>query len=109
MRVEAVGEMPKRASGAGPAAGDAAAGLAIKSFLAAIESDDSLFCVAQPLTGPSAEESSSGRVFSEDIVLEFRQAELKPAKESAFSFDGEIDRAFERSGISRKRFRRHFA
>ncbi len=77
MRVEAVGEMPKRVGGAGPIAGDAAAGLAIKSFLAAIESDDSLFCVAQPLTGPSAEESSSGRVFSEDIVLEFRQAELK--------------------------------
>jgi hypothetical protein len=77
MRVEAVGEMPKRTSGVGPIAGDAAAGLAIKSFLAAIESDDSLFCVEQPLTGPSAEESSSGRVFFEDIVLEFRQAELK--------------------------------
>jgi hypothetical protein len=77
MRVEAVGEMPKRAGGVGPIAGEAAAGLAIKSFLGAIESDDSLFCVAQPLTGPSAEESSSGRVFSEDIVLEFRQAELK--------------------------------
>ena len=77
MRVEAVGEMPRRAGGAGPIAGDAAAGLAIKSFLAAIESDDSLFCVAQPLTGPSAEVSSSGQVFSEDIVLEFRQAELK--------------------------------
>jgi hypothetical protein len=77
MRVEAVGEMPRRAGGDGPIAGDAAAGLAIKSFLAAIESEDSLFCVAQPLTGPSAEESSSGRVFSEDIVLEFRQAELK--------------------------------
>ena len=77
MRVEAIGEMPKRASGVGPIVGDAAAGLAIKSFLAAIESDDSLFCVAQPLTGPSAEESPSGRIFSEDIVLEFRQAELK--------------------------------
>jgi hypothetical protein len=77
MRVEAVGEMPKRAGVVGPIAGDPAAGLAIKSFLAAIESDDSLFCVAQPLTGPSAEQSSSGRVFSEDIVLEFRQAELK--------------------------------
>jgi hypothetical protein len=74
MRVDEVGEIPKRA---GAVTGHAAASLAIKSFLAAIESDDSLFCVAQPLTGPSAEESSSGRVFSEDIVLEFRQAELK--------------------------------
>ncbi len=77
MRVEAVGEISKRAVGVGAGAGNAAAGLAIKSFLAALESDDSLFCVAQPLAGPSAEESSSGRVFSEDIVLEFRQAELK--------------------------------
>src|SRR5271168_5068679 len=77
MRVEAVGEMPKRSGGAGAAAENASASLAIKSFLAAIESDDSLFCVAQPLTGPSAEESPSGRIFSEDIVLEFRQVELK--------------------------------
>ena len=77
MRVEAVGEMPKRSGGAGVAAENASANLAIKSFLAAIENDDSLFCVAQPLTGPSAEESSSGRVFSEDIVVEFLQAELK--------------------------------
>jgi hypothetical protein len=77
MRVEAVGEIPKRTGGSSAVAGNAAAGLAIKSFLAAIESDDSLFSVAQPLTGPSAEESPSGRVFSEDIVLEFRQAELK--------------------------------
>ena len=52
MRVDAVGEIPKRAGRAGAVAGDASAGLAIKSFLAAIESDDSLFCVAQPLTEP---------------------------------------------------------
>jgi hypothetical protein len=84
MRVEAVGEMPRRIGGAGAVAGDAPAGLAVKSFLAALESDDSLFCVAQPLTGPSAEESSSGRVFSEDIVLEFRQAELKCQKSLHF-------------------------
>jgi hypothetical protein len=84
MRVDAVGDIPKRASGAGAVAGDAAAGLAIKSFIAAIESDDSLFCVAQPLTGPSAEELPSGRVFSEDIVLEFRQPELKCQKSLHF-------------------------
>ena len=65
-------------------AGDGAANLAIKSFLAAIESDDSLFCVAQPLTGPSVEESPSDRVFSDDIVLEFRQAELKRQKSLHF-------------------------
>ena len=75
MRVEAVGEMPKRTAGAGVVAGDAAAGLAIKSFLAAIESDDSLFCVAQPLARPSADETAGGRVYFGDIVLEFREAE----------------------------------
>lgn len=75
MRVEAVGEIPKRTGLSGARAGDAAAGLAIKSFLAAIESDDSLFGVAQPLAGPSTEESPSGRACFGDIVLEFRQAE----------------------------------
>jgi hypothetical protein len=75
MRVEAVGEMPKRTTGASVIAGDAAAGLAIKSFLAAIESDDSLFCVAQPLAGPSADEAAGGRVYFGDIVLEFREPE----------------------------------
>lgn len=75
MRIDAVGEMPKWSGEACAVAGDAAAGLAIKSFLAAIDSDDSLFCVAQPLAGPSADESASGRVCSGDIVLEFRQVE----------------------------------
>jgi hypothetical protein len=75
MRVEAVGELPKRLSGTRAASGEAAASLAIKNFLAAIESDDSLFCVSQPLAGPSPEESSSGRVCSGDIVIEFRQSE----------------------------------
>jgi hypothetical protein len=75
MRVEAIGEMPKRTPGAGMARGDAAAGLAIKSFLAAIESDVSLFCVAQPLAGPWADDAVGGRVYFGDIVLEFREAE----------------------------------
>jgi hypothetical protein len=75
MRVEAVGEMPKRTAGAGVVAGEAASGLAIKSFLAAIESDDSLFCVAQPLAGPSADEALRDRVYFGDIVVEFRETE----------------------------------
>ena len=73
MRVEAVGEMPKRTAGAGVVAADGAAGLAIKTFLAAIESDDSLFCVAQPLAGPSADEGAGGRIYFGDIVVEFRE------------------------------------
>jgi hypothetical protein len=77
MRVESVGEMPKRAAGRGEGAGDAAAGLAIKSFLAAIDSDDSLFCVAQPLAGPSADGAVGDRVYFGDIVLEFRELEYR--------------------------------
>ncbi|HEY6387527.1 MAG TPA: hypothetical protein VIX91_17770 [Candidatus Acidoferrum sp.] len=68
--------MPKRTGLSGARVGDSAASLAVKGFLAAIESDDSLFGVAQPLAGPSTEESPSGRVCFGDIVLEFRQAEL---------------------------------
>jgi hypothetical protein len=74
MRVEAVGELPKRLNGARAASGEAAS-LAIKSFLAVIESDDSLFRVSQPLEGPAPEESSSGQICSGDVVIEFRQAE----------------------------------
>lgn len=77
MRVEAVGEIPKRTGEAGVLPREAAASLAIKSFLAAIESDDSLFCLAEPLTGPSGTESADGRGCTGDIVLEFRQAEMK--------------------------------
>ena len=72
MRVEAVGRMPKRTAGSGRVPGDAAA-IAIKNFLAAIESDNSMFCVA-PLAGPSADAQASGCVYFGDIVLEFREA-----------------------------------
>jgi hypothetical protein len=75
MRVEAVGQIQRRTGGVGDVAPDAAAGLAIKNFLLAIESDDSLFGVAQPLAGSSPSESTGNHVFSGDIVLEFREAE----------------------------------
>ena len=67
--------MPKRVGPSGRGAAEAGAGLAIKSFLAAIESDDSLFCVAQPLSGPSSDSVSRGAAYSGEIVLEFREAE----------------------------------
>lgn len=60
MRVEAVGEMPKRAGEIGVVTVDAAAGLAIKSFLAAMESDDSLFFLIEPVEGPSADGAAGG-------------------------------------------------
>jgi hypothetical protein len=75
--------MPKRAGETGVVTVDAAAGLAIKSFLAAIESDDSLFCLIEPLEGPSAD-GAGGRICSGDIVLEFRQAELRRQKSLHF-------------------------
>lgn len=84
MRVEAVGEMPKRTGMSGGVASGAAAGLAIKNFLAAIDSDDSLFRVAQPLAGPSADESTDGRVYFGDIVLEFRRSELSQQRSLHF-------------------------
>jgi hypothetical protein len=84
MRVEAVGEMLKRTAGPGVVASDGPTGLAIKSFLAGIESDDSLFCVALPLAGPSADEAVGDRVYFGDIVLEFRDAENRLNKRLHF-------------------------
>ena len=84
MRVEAVGKIPKRAGEAGAVTLDAAAGLAIKSFLAAIESDDSLFCLIEPVEGPSADGAAGRRICSGDLVLQFRQAELKRQKSLHF-------------------------
>jgi len=75
MRVEVVEKIARPTAGAGERAGDAATSLAVKNLLAAIDSDDSLFCVAQPLPGPWADESTSGHVYSGDIVLEFREGE----------------------------------
>lgn len=72
--MEAIGEMPQRAGSAADGAGVAGAALAIKNFLAAVDGDDSLFCVAQPLAGPSADETANGRIFFGDIVLAFRDA-----------------------------------
>jgi hypothetical protein len=86
MRVDVVGEMPRRAGEVGVVVGDAAASLPIKNFLAAIESDDSLFSLVQPLAAPLADESSSGRAYSGDIVLQFRQAEHSRQRSLHFLF-----------------------
>jgi hypothetical protein len=100
MRVEAVGEMPKRTGAAGVVTGDAGASLAIKSFLAAIESDDSLFCIAQPLAGPSADKSASGGVSSGDIVIEFRQDDLKSQKSLHFLLIEKLTELLKEAGSS---------
>ena len=72
--MEAIGEMPQRAGRAGDGAEGSGAALAIKNFLAAMDGDDSLFCIAQPIAGPLADETVNGRVFFGDIVLAFRDA-----------------------------------
>jgi hypothetical protein len=76
MRVVAVEQILNRTSGAGVVPGDAPVSLAIKNFLGAIESDDSMFSLSEPMSGPSAEEPPGGRVYAADIILEFRQSEL---------------------------------
>jgi hypothetical protein len=79
MRVELVEKIPERAGGNGTLAGEAAASLAIKNFLAAIESEDSLFSLLEPLAPPTilqpAQEATGSRVCLTDILLGFRQAE----------------------------------
>ncbi|HEY2547632.1 MAG TPA: hypothetical protein VGI46_16290 [Candidatus Acidoferrum sp.] len=74
MRVEAVGAVPEKTGGASVVDGDASVALAIKSFLAAVDSDDSLFCVAQALAGPYTNKSSSGFVCSGEMALKFRES-----------------------------------
>jgi hypothetical protein len=79
MRVELVEKIPERVGGTGTLAGEAATSLAIKNFLAAIESEDSLFALLEPLASPRVlqpvQEATGSRVCSTDIFLGFRQAE----------------------------------
>ncbi|MGC1620662.1 MAG: hypothetical protein WA765_19390 [Candidatus Acidiferrum sp.] len=84
MRVEVVEKIANRIEARGISPIDAPPTLAIKNFLAAIESDDSLFCIAQPFAGPSATESAGGRFYSGDIVLKFRQAEHRQQRSLHF-------------------------
>ena len=82
--MDVVGEKPKPREVANAATGEAGASLAIRSFLAAIESDDSLFFLIEQVEGPTAEGAGEGRICSGEIVLEFRQAELKSQRSLHF-------------------------
>jgi hypothetical protein len=75
MRVEVIEKLERGMKEARRSSGEAGPSLAVKNFLAAIDSDDSLFCVAQPLTGPEETALAAGVVCSGDIILEFRLAE----------------------------------
>lgn len=74
MRVETIEKVPQKSS-AGALAGDAAAAMAIKNFVAAIESDDSLLRLVEPLSGPSAQVAEGGGFYIGEVMLEFRDAE----------------------------------
>lgn len=76
MRVNAVEKIPKRTAHAAPGAGEAPAALAIKNFLAALQNDDSLFALLEPLEGPAPDIATGAQVFSGDLVLGFKQEEL---------------------------------
>jgi hypothetical protein len=75
MRVEVVEKLEQCAGGSGEP-GNPGASLAIKNFLGTIESDDSLFSVAQPLTAPASQELGGNCICAADVVLTFRRSEL---------------------------------
>lgn len=74
MRVETVEKVPQRSS-AGVIGGDAPAAMAIKNFLSAIQSDDSLLQLVGPLGGPSAQVAEGGGFYIGEMTLEFRDDE----------------------------------
>ena len=76
MRVNAVEKIPKRTAHDAPATGEAPAALAKKNFVAALENDDSLFALLEPMEGPWPDTATGAQVFSGDLVLGFKQEEL---------------------------------
>lgn len=74
MRVDVVEKLPKQEAGTAAGTGDAPASLAVKNFVSAMDSDDSLFALLEPLVASAGKDPSSGRI-SGDIVLGFKQDE----------------------------------
>lgn len=74
MRVETIEKVPPK-SPAGLIAGDASAAMAIKNFVGAIESDDSLLRLVEPMIGPAAQVAEGGGFYIGEMTLEFRDGE----------------------------------
>ena len=74
MRVETIEKVPEKSS-VGVVAGDAAAATAIKNFVAAIDSDDSLLRLTERPLGPSAQVAEGGGFYIGEMTLEFRDGE----------------------------------
>ncbi len=76
MRVEIVDSVPEQTAGMEMASTDPAALRALKSFVAMMRSDDSLFSSEQRRTTPAGGKSASGWTCAGDFVLAFRSVEL---------------------------------
>jgi hypothetical protein len=98
MRVDAVEAIPKRASDARPAVLDAAASLALKNFLAALENEDSLFNLLEPLRGPAGEELGTESTLSGEVVLAFKGRDLADQKNLHFLLVGKLIELLKKEG-----------
>lgn len=76
MRVNAVEKIVKRTAPTAPGAGEAPAALAVKNFVAALQNDDSLFTLLEPLEGPAPDLVAGAQVYAGDAILSFKQEEL---------------------------------
>jgi hypothetical protein len=80
MRVEVVESLPAHEGAALPAAGDAGVERALRGFLAAVDSDDSLFACQ-----PASAEYVGGSLCAGDFVLRFRGQNLRTNRRIHFS------------------------
>lgn len=82
--MDVVEKIAKRPAKAEALAGEAAATLAMKNFVAALASDDSLFALLEPIAGPARDGDSSEQILFGDLVLGFKQEELSRQKSLQF-------------------------
>jgi hypothetical protein len=97
MRVDAVETISRREQRANPVALDAAASLAVKNFLAALENEDSLFNLLEPL-GTACEESGEESTLSGEIVFAFRERNLAEQKNLHFLLLGKLIELLKKEG-----------
>jgi hypothetical protein len=98
MRVDAVTAIPRRDQRANPAELDAAASLAVKNFLAALQNEDSLFNLEEPIRGPVGEESEKESALSGEMVLAFKERNLAEQKSLHFLLIEKLIELFKKGG-----------
>lgn len=77
MRVETVEKLVRRPENARAVTLEGGAGLAAKNFAAALESEDSLFALADPVSALIEAHAASGCVCSGDTVVSFKESEME--------------------------------